>query len=259
MESSSLGLSGGDVGLLGIEHVPGDIVRFILRGADHLSRFHFGKRLSDEGVRVRGVVTGDEAAPAGPSPSGIVDVVLGDAVCASGRSSVYSNDSSPIVVAVDQRIQETFARGSTPEAMRSLHVPSLRLLRRGIDQISTQGVVALVLDGGWLKGSSGRGVRLSLQDQLSDIYVFDLRSERPTTCGLKRGSSDGAGPADTPGSVNAALFIGVKREVPDDAVIHYRDVDNHLTWQQKLRVVSKAGLRDDHWQIVEPEEDGSWW
>ena len=104
--------------------------------------------------------------------------------------------------------------------------------------------MAFVSNGGWIDGNTADGVRLSLDDELSDIYVYNLRGNQRTAGEQSRkegGKVFGSGSRNT-----VAVIIAVKREIPDDVTIHYRDIGDYLSADEKL-----VGLPANRGHLVE--------
>jgi predicted helicase len=69
-------------------------------------------------------------------------------------------------------------------------------------------VVALVSNGGWIDGNTADGMRPTMADDYSAIYVYNLRGNQRTAGELSRregGKIFGSGSRNT-----VAIFIGVK-------------------------------------------------
>ncbi|MFS0502765.1 DEAD/DEAH box helicase [Corynebacterium striatum] len=334
---------------LGIVYTPVEIVDFILRSADQISRWHFGKGLADEGVHILDPFTGTgtfmvrllqsgliepddlarkyaaelhateimllayyvaavniettynalqaeraqrngEPEPAYVPFDGIaladtfqihedgdildlkvfkennaaierqksapINVIIGNPPYSVGQKSANDNNANLKYPTLDKRIEETFVANSAATNKNSLYDSYLRAFRWSIDRLGTHGVMAFVSNGGWIDGNTADGVRLSLDDELSDIYVYNLRGNQRTAGEQSRkegGKVFGSGSRNT-----VAIIIAVKREIPDDVCIHYRDIGDYLSAEDKLNIVDHSTLDNVDWQIIEPNVHGDW-
>ncbi|MCQ9340783.1 DEAD/DEAH box helicase [Corynebacterium phoceense] len=332
---------------LGIVYTPVEIVDFILRSADQISRWHFGKGLTDEGVHIldpftgtgtfmvrllqSGLIEPDDLARkyAGelhateiillayyvaavniettynalqaeraqrngePEPeyvpfdgialadtfqiheegdildltvfkennaaierqkSAPINVIIGNPPYSVGQTSANDNNANLKYPTLDKRIEETFVTNSSATNKNSLYDSYLRAFRWSIDRLGTHGVMAFVSNGGWIDGNTADGVRLSLDDELSDIYVFNLKGNmRKADWKREGGQVFGSGSQST-----IAIIIAVKREIPDDVCIHYRDIGDYLSADEKLAIVDRSTLDNVDWQIIEPNIYGDW-
>ncbi len=78
------------------------------------------------------------------------------------------------------------ARSSAPTRaidgaeQESLYDSYIRAMRWASDRIGDDGVVAFVSNGGWIDGNTADGIRLSLAEEFSELYVYNLRGNQRT-------------------------------------------------------------------------------
>ncbi|MDN6688623.1 DEAD/DEAH box helicase, partial [Corynebacterium flavescens] len=334
---------------LGIVYTPIEIVDYILRAADTLSKEHFGKGLSDEGVHILDPFTGtgtfmvrllqsglikpedlarkyaselhateimllayyvaavniettynaleteralrnNEPEPDYVPFDGIaladtfqvhedgdtldltvfkennaaierqksapIHVIIGNPPYSSGQKSANDNNANLKYPTLDKRIEDTFAAKSTAQLKNSLYDSYLRAFRWSIDRLGTHGIMAFVSNGGWLDANTGDGVRLTLSDEFSDIYVFNLRGNQRTAGELSRkegGKVFGSGSRNT-----VAIIIAVKSRHRDTANIHYRDIGDYLSAEEKLDIIDHSTICNTEWKHIEPNQYGDW-
>lgn len=334
---------------LGIVYTPVEIVDFILRSADQISRWHFGKGLTDEGVHIldpftgtgtfmvrllqSGLIEPDDLARkyatelhateimllayyvaavniettynalqaeraqrnGEPEPEYVpfdgialadtfqiheegdildlkvfkennaaiqrqidapINIIIGNPPYSVGQTSANDNNQNLKYPTLDKRIEETFAANSSATNKNSLYDSYLRAFRWSIDRLGTHGVMAFVSNGGWIDGNTADGVRLSLDDELSDIYVYNLRGNARTAGDVRR--QEAGNVFRDGGRTTIAIIIAVKREIPDDVCIHYRDIGDYLSADEKLAIVDRSTLDNVDWQIIEPNIYGDW-
>lgn len=334
---------------LGIVYTPVEIVDFILRAADDVSREHFGKGLTDEGVTILDPFAGtstfmvrlmqsglikpedlarkyaselfateimllayyvsavniettynalrtEHARIAGePEPGyepfkGIaladtfqihedddipdldifaennasverqkaarINVIVGNPPYSAGQTSANDLNANQKYASLDKRIAETYAAKSSAQLKNSLYDSYLRAFRWATDRIGEQGIVAFVSNGGWIDGNTGDGVRLSMAEDFTDLYVFNLRGNQRTAGEQSRregGKVFGAGSRST-----IAITIGIKDPARVGFNLHYRDIGDYLTAEQKLAIVGRQNVDSIDWVTVEPNEEGDW-
>ncbi|MGX1737767.1 DEAD/DEAH box helicase [Corynebacterium flavescens] len=334
---------------LGIVYTPIEIVDYILRAADTLSKEHFGKGLSDEGVHILDPFTGtgtfmvrllqsglikpedlarkyatelhateimllayyvaavniettfnaleaERALRNGePEPDYVpfdgialadtfqvhedgdtldltvfkennaaierqktapIHVIIGNPPYSAGQKSANDNNANLKYPTLDKRIEDTFAAKSTATNKNALYDSYLRAFRWSIDRLGTQGIMAFVSNGGWLDANTGDGVRLTLAEEFSDIYVFNLRGNQRTAGELSRkegGKVFGSGSRNT-----VAIIIAVKGQELGSASIHYRDIGDYLSAEEKLDIIDHSTIRNTEWKHIEPNQYGDW-
>lgn len=334
---------------LGIVYTPVEIVDFILRAADDVSKKHFGKGLSDEGVCILDPFAGtstftvrllqsglikpedlarkyanelfateimllayyvsavniettynalrEEAALRNgePAPEYVpftnialadtfqiheegdipdlhifqennatierqknapINVVIGNPPYSAGQKSANDLNANLKYPSLDKRIAETYAAKSTATNKNSLYDSYLRAFRWATDRIGDQGVVAFVSNGGWIDGNTGDGVRLSMAEDFTDLYVFNLRGNQRTAGEQSRkegGKVFGSGSRNT-----VAITIGIKDPNKSSFDLHYRDIGDYLTAADKLRIVDTETVESIKWESITPNTYGDW-
>lgn len=158
---------------------------------------------------------------------------------------------------LDKRIADTYAKRSTATLKNSLYDSYLRAFRWATDRVGDHGVVAYVSNGGWIDGNTADGVRLSLADEYSRVYVYNLRGNQRTAGEQSRkegGKVFGSGSRNT-----VAILIGVKNPAHDGPCeLLYRDIGDYLTRERKLEVIATRSFETVEWQPITPNEHGDW-
>lgn len=330
---------------LGIVYTPIEVVDFILRAADHASRTHLGKGLTDEGVHILDGFTGTGTFLTRLLQSGLITpadlerkyakelhaneimllayyigavniettyhaltgkttdtgdyqpfpgIVLADTfqihetddtldaeIFATNNERITTELATPISVIVsnppysvgqssandlnantkyptlDGRIEQTYAAKSTATNKNSLYDSYIRAFRWATDRIDAAGVVAFVSNGGWIDTNTADGMRLTLADDYSHIYLYNLRGNARTAGDLRQkeaGNVFGGGSRNT-----VAIFIGIKDPRHVGACqIHYHDIGDYLTREQKLQTIADTTIDTIDWQTITPSPDGDW-
>jgi len=330
---------------LGIVYTPVEVVDFILRAADHASRTHFGKALTDEGVHILDGFTGTGTFITRLLQSGLItpgdlvrkysnelhaneimllayyiaavniettyhaltgkttdtddyqpfpgivladtfqiheaddtldaeifaannnriteeldtpiSIIIGNPPYSSGQTSANDLNANVSYPTLDNRIEISYAARSTATNKNSLYDSYIRAFRWAADRIGDAGIVAFVSNGGWIDGNTADGIRLSLVDDYSHIYIYNLRGNARTAGELRRkeaGNVFGGGSRNT-----VAIFIGIKDPRHVGACrIHYNDIGDYLTREQKLQLVADSTIDTLTWQNITPSPEGDW-
>ncbi|MFE2122408.1 DEAD/DEAH box helicase [Rhodococcus aetherivorans] len=186
-----------------------------------------------------------------------INVVIGNPPYSVGQASANDLNANISYPSLDKRITQTFAARSTARSLRTLYDSYFRAFRWATDRIGDAGVVAFVSNGGWVDDNTADGVRLSLADEYSRIYVYNLRGNQRTAGELSRkegGKIFGSGSRST-----VAVLIAVKNPAKRGTCeIFYRDIGDYLTREEKLGILSDATLTGIDWQAITPNAHGDW-
>ena len=185
-----------------------------------------------------------------------INVIVGNPPYSVGQTSANDNNANVKYPTLDARIAETYAAKSTAQLKNSLYDSYLRAFRWATDRIGDQGVVAVVSNGGWIDGNTGDGVRLSMADDFTDLYVFNLRGNQRTAGEQSRkegGKVFGSGSRNT-----VAITIGIKNPAKSGFQLHYRDIGDYLTAEEKLHILDTSTVDIVDWQPITPNKEGDW-
>ncbi len=329
---------------LGIVYTPNEIVDFILRSVDELSREHFGKGLADEGVHILDPFTGTgtflaqlilnpELMPDAKLPhkfrhelwaneisllayyvaavnleqayrsrmggnyvafpgialtdtfqntedgdqldaEGVfetnnevvvrqaaapISVIIGNPPYSKGQTSGNDDNQNLSYPTLDGWIRRDYADRSTAKNKNNLYDSYIRAIKWASNRVGERGIVAYVTNGGFIDSNTADGMRKSLLEEFSDVYVLNLRGNQRTageTSKREGGQTFGSGSRAT-----IAIVIFVKDPAHTDAVgrLHYWEVPDYRTREQKLAVLKAAGSRAAiEWADLAPNDAGDW-
>ncbi len=188
-------------------------------------------------------------------------VIIGNPPYSVGQKSDNDNASNEFYPILDGKITNTYVKESTATSKKALHDSYIKAFRWATDRLGNKGgVIGFVTNGAWLDANGSDGMRKCFEKEFSSIYVFNLRGNQRTSGELSRkegGKIFGSG-SRTP----IAITILVKKTNHiGKATIHYRDIGDYLTREDKLHII-----KDMHditssvmeWKVLTPNEHGDW-
>jgi predicted helicase len=188
-------------------------------------------------------------------------VVLGNPPYSVGQRSANDNAKNQQYQSLHRRIELTYASKSTSSSVKPLYDSYIKAFRWATDRLSLNGgIIAYVSNAGWLDGNAMDGMRKSLVEEFSKIYVFNLRGNQRTSGELSKregGKIFGSG-SRTP----IAITILVKQ--PDhkgQAKIFYHDIGDYLKRESKLNLIAdRHDINNENmkWKIINPNKNGDW-
>ncbi len=187
-----------------------------------------------------------------------IDVIVGNPPYSSGQDSANDNNANEKYPHLDESIRKAYAETSTATLKNSLYDSYIRAIRWATNRIGDRGVVAFVTNGGFLDSNTADGMRKSLAAEFSSIHVFNLRGNQRTAGEQSRkegGKIFGGGSRAT-----VAITVLVKTPAnPDKATIHYTDVGEYLSREEKLeKVASACSVLSLNATAITPNEHGDW-
>ena len=134
----------------------------------------------------------------------------------------------------------------------------IRSIRWASDRIGRSGIVAFVTNAGFLRSDTGAGIRACLAEEFSDIWCLDLRGNQRTQGEISQregGKIFGAG-----SRAPVAITILVKNPKKKGCTIHYKDIGDYLSREEKLAILRNAksveGIKD--WEVIKPDRRHDW-
>lgn len=121
--------------------------------------------------------------------------------------------------------------------MTKIYDSYFRALRWASDRIGQRGVIAFVSNSSFLDANSTDGVRLTLQDEFSQIFVYDLKGNAQTSGERRR--REGGNVFEERSRTGVAITILVKDPAhTGTAEIFYAEAEDYATRQEKLDQIS---------------------
>jgi predicted helicase len=187
-----------------------------------------------------------------------IRVIIGNPPYSAGQDSANDNNQNVKYPYLDSRIAATYAAKSSAQNKNSLYDSYIRAIRWASDRIKDRGIVAFVSNGGYLDGNTAEGLRKSLVEEFSTLYVFNLRGNQRTSGEQSRregGKVFGSGSRAT-----VAISILVKN--PGGTAtsgLHYRDIGDYLSREEKLALISGySSISGVPWQLIDLEMKTDW-
>jgi predicted helicase len=185
-----------------------------------------------------------------------IRVIVGNPPYSSGQDSANDNNQNLKYPYLDKRIANTYAARSTGQNKNSLYDSYIRAIRWASDRIKDHGIVAYVTNGGFLDGNTAAGLRLALQDEFTELYILNLRGNSRTAGDLAK--REGGNVFDVRVGVSISILVKNPR-VTTSGTIHYHDVGDYLTKQDKLGLLEQYHDSDGvPWQQITPNDHGDW-
>jgi len=193
-------------------------------------------------------------------------VITGNPPYSVGQNSQNDDNQNLKYPGLDQRIRETYAAKSTAANKNSLYDSYVRALRWASDRIENDGVICLVLNNGFIDGSTAAGLRRTLTEEFDAIYCFNLRGNARTGGEQRRAEAGNVFGASTRAGIAILLLVKGGSAADGEACrLFYGDIGDYHDRKRKLEIVVNGtnlirarGLDAFGWRQLHPEADGDW-
>ncbi len=190
-----------------------------------------------------------------------ITIVIGNPPYSKGQKSGNDNNQNQHYPKLEKRIADTYCKESKSTNKNSLHDSYIKAFRWASDRINneTGGLVGFITNSGWIDGNSASGFRYCLENEFSNIYIFDLK-------GAIRGKSGEIAKKEGGNIFNiesgVAITILVKKpNYREKAKIYYYSIGNYLKKIEKLNILKNYKTllnKNIQWQEIIPDKYNDW-
>ena len=191
-----------------------------------------------------------------------ITVIVMNPPYSSGQNNANDNNQNLAYPRLDERIADTYADRSSGANKNSLYDSYFRALRWASDRIGERGVIAFVSNSSFVDGATADGVRLSLQEEFSQIFIYDLKGNARTSGERRR--REGGNVFEAGSRTGVAITVLVKDpSYSGTAEIFYAEAEDYATRQEKLNQISAYGSIEgisgaDAFRSITPNQHGDW-
>ena len=187
-----------------------------------------------------------------------IHVIIGNPPYSAKQKNANDQNQNVAYPDLDVRIKQTYLKRSRVRQKASLYDSYVRSIRWASDRIGDTGIIALITNAGFLKSEAGAGIRASLVDEFDEIWCLDLRGDQNTqgeTSKREGGKIFGQG-SKSP----TAITLLVKKKGGKYCDIHYHDIGDYLSREEKLGIIRDAvsirGIKS--WTKINPDKHYDW-
>ncbi|RSX49097.1 DNA helicase restriction enzyme type III Res subunit [Bifidobacterium castoris] len=185
-----------------------------------------------------------------------IRIIVGNPPYRAGDTDNTGNQNTKYET-LDANIEETYVANSDATLNNSLYDHYIRAFRWASDRIGDTGIICFVSNGGWLTSASGAGVRRSFAEEFNSIYVYNLRGNARGQGEERRKEADNVFDSGTRTTITITMLV--KNPASEEhGVIHYRNIGDYLSRDEKLNILKEAVEQDPEWTILTPDEHGDW-
>ena len=189
-----------------------------------------------------------------------IQVIVGNPPWSAGQKSEADDNPNVEYLALEDRIENTYAKHSIVTLKKNLYDSYKMALRWASDRIKGQGIVAFVTNGSWIDGNADSGIRACLATECSAVYVLNLRGNQRTQGERSKREGGKVFGSGSRAPIAITILVQTPNSVPDSCRIYYRDIGDYLTRDEKLEALDKArsvsGFSD--WQEITPDKYHDW-
>lgn len=190
-----------------------------------------------------------------------ITVIVMNPPYSAGQNNANDDNQNLSYPRLDERIANTYATHSSGTSKTKLYDSYFRALRWATDRIGERGVIAFISNSSFVDGNSTDGVRLSLQEEFSQIFIYNLRG------GIRGKMGNGAKrEGGNVFDIQTGVAISVLIKDPahsGTADIFYAEAEDYATRQEKFNQINAYGSIEgisgaDAFRSITPNQHGDW-
>ena len=189
-----------------------------------------------------------------------IQVIIGNPPWSAGQRSATDDNPNVEYPELEKRVSETYAERVKTTLKRTLYDTYKMAIRWASDRIQENGVVAFVTNGSWIDGNADAGIRACLAEEFSSVYVINLRGNQRTQGEVSRREGGKVFGGGSRAPVAITIFVKNPNATHEGCKIHYRDIGDYLTREEKLNTLREAasikGFND--WGTITPNSHYDW-
>ena len=192
-----------------------------------------------------------------------LQIIFGNPPYTIGQKSENDNAQNKKYPILDKKISDTYVNNSNSKMNKALYDAYIKAFRWATDRLNINGggVIGFVTNGAWIDGTATSGFRKTIEKEFTSIYVFNLRGNARTSGEQRKKEKGNVFGEGTRTPVTITLLVKNPNEKREKAKIHYYDIGDYLTREEKLSKIKdfkSIGSKKMDWQILIPTEDGDW-
>ena len=189
-----------------------------------------------------------------------IQVIVGNPPWSAGQRSATDDNPNVEYPALEERIRETYAEYYEGANIRQLYDTYKMAIRWASDRVDEQGVIAFVTNGSWIDGNADSGVRACLADEFSSVHVLHLRGNARTSGERRRAEGGNVFGGGSRAPVAIMILVKNPNATHEGCKIHYRDIGDYLTREQKLAALRGAVSMKEFsdWETLTPNKHYDW-
>ena len=184
-----------------------------------------------------------------------ISVIIGNPPYRANQESENDNNKNRTYKHIDGRIKATYIAASTAQKTK-LYDPYVRFIRWASDRLADQGIVSFVTNSSFVHKRTFDGFRKCAAQEFDAIYIYDFKGYAHTSGELRQ--REGGNIFNDKIKLGIAIYFLVKTGKKKGCTIRYKAVDDYLSADDKLAIVSAAKIEMLDMDRIEPDANGNW-
>jgi len=194
-----------------------------------------------------------------------IRVIIGNPPYSAGQKSANDNAANIAYPNLDKAIRDSYAAFSKATNKHNLYDSYIRAIKWGSERFGDKdGILAFVSGSAWIEKSFADGMRKCLQQEFSNLYIFDLKGDGRKNMLSGGAAKEGENVFGSGSMTGIAISILVKcSKQKSFGQIHYCKISEDLSAKDKLTELASFGSiqnisEQEKWIMLEPDSNYDW-
>ena len=185
-----------------------------------------------------------------------IDVIMTNPPYSGGQKTANEDNKNVSHPELEKRIEETYIKSAPKGNVRGLYNSYVKAFRWTSDRIGNSGIIGIITPSAYITGISEGGIRARLKEEFTDVYCFDLRGNVKN---VEKWKEEGGKIFGSGSTVGTAILILIKNPNKIECNVHYKDIGNYLTREEKLKIIERfSSIENIDWQNITPDTYNDW-
>ena len=183
-----------------------------------------------------------------------ISVVIGNPPYNANQFDENENNKNRSYPEVDKRVKDTYVKYSKAQKLK-LSDPYVRFFKWATDRMSENGVLAFISNSSFLHKKSFDGLRKSLENEFSEIYIVDLGGDVRINTKLSGTTHNVFG---IQLGVSISFLVKKEEEKKSKCKIFYARRPEFEEADEKLAFLGDASLKNLDFEHIVPDKKHNW-
>ncbi|ACD48140.1 hypothetical protein HPSH_03515 [Helicobacter pylori Shi470] len=186
-----------------------------------------------------------------------IRVIIGNPPYSAGTKSQNDNNQNLSHPKLEKRVYEKYGKNSTAQVGNTTRDTLIQSIYMASELLKDRGVLGFVVNGSFIDSKSADGFRKCVAQEFAHLYVLNLRGNARTSGETFK--KEGGKIFDSGSRVTIAIIFFVKDTSVKNSTIHYYDIGDYLTREEKLhRLAHFTNLDAIAFETIIPNNKGDW-
>lgn len=187
-----------------------------------------------------------------------ISVIIGNPPYRANQKSANKNNANLKYKNLDEKLKKCYLNSDKYKGnVVSVYNSYVRAVRFATDRIKNKGIMAFILDGGFIDNSAFAGFRFSLLKEFNSVYVYDLLGNVRNHFDRETQGENIFGNGSQ--SRIAVLFCVKDGTNKFDGYVNYKTIGEGLTTKQKLiKLKENISIENITWNKNKPDLNCDW-